>query len=400
MPWLVLALIPLAFALALPLSAIVRALGHRVGALDTPPIPGQVKAAPRRVPNTGGVAIVLAIALPLLSALALARLAAADTSGLGALAPHLPGIARETPAALVLIGGILLLHVLGLIDDRRPLGPFLKLSILAVPAILVPLLTGSRLLTLLDIPAGGPWLSFILTALWFLVVTNAFNFLDNMDGLSAGVAAVAGACLLAVALLAGQWFVAATLALLIGALLGFLVLNSPPASLFMGDGGSLVVGFLLAFLTVRATYIHPPAALPSPAASGSSWYGALVPLVLLAVPLYDFITVVLIRLRAHRSPFVGDLNHLSHRLVRLGLSRPAAVAVIVGATAVTALGAVFLNRATPAHAALIGAQTVLMLAVLALFEFAPRPSAIGGATAPGPGAVPASPAHPRETPRS
>src|SRR5207253_7517226 len=96
--------------------------------------------------------------------------------------------------------------------------------------------------------------SVTLTVLWIVAITNAFNFLDNMDGLSAGVAAVATTAFLITALLVGQWFVAATLALLLGALVGFLCFNFPPATIFMGDSGSLVIGFILAVLTVRTTF--------------------------------------------------------------------------------------------------------------------------------------------------
>src|SRR5256885_1450594 len=135
----------------------------------------------------------------------------------------------------------------------------LSLVLLAL-GISLPASAIARLLTLLDSHVGGPWLSITITALWFLVVTNAMNFMDNMDGLAAGVATVAASLFLAGTLLAPhpQWFVAACLALLIGACLGFLFFNWPRkggATIFMGDSGSLLLGFLLAFLTIRTTYV-------------------------------------------------------------------------------------------------------------------------------------------------
>ena len=97
----------------------------------------------------------------------------------------------------------------------------------------------------------------ILTVLWIAAVTNAFNFLDNMDGLSAGVAAVCTTAFLIATLSIQQWFVAASLPLLLGSLLGFLCFNFAPASIFMGDSGSLVIGLLLGTLTVRTTFLPP-----------------------------------------------------------------------------------------------------------------------------------------------
>ena len=99
--------------------------------------------------------------------------------------------------------------------------------------------------------------SILLATLWIVAITNAFNFLDNMDGLSAGVAAVCTTAFLVTTIVIHQWFVAATLALLLGALLGFLLCNFPPAKIFMGDSGSLVIGFILGVLTVRTTFLPP-----------------------------------------------------------------------------------------------------------------------------------------------
>jgi len=208
-------------------------------------------------------------------------------------------------------------------------------------------------------------MSVAVTVLWFAAITNAFNFLDNMDGLSAGVATICAALLLACALLSGQWFVAGVLALLIGALLGFLAFNFPPASIFMGDGGSLVIGFLLAFGSVRVTYTD----LDTPAATSGGWWAVLTPLVVLAIPLYDLTSVTLIRLSQGRSPFVGDTQHFSHRLVQRGLTRSAAVIVIYAGTLAAGLGGVLLTQVTHAwQAGLIAAQTAVILIMLALLE--------------------------------
>lgn len=363
---IVLALIPLAFILAALTTALVLRISLRLGALDTAPIQGQIKAAQRRVPNTGGIGIATAIALPILLGTTLLSIIgpAPDPDWIPQAARiHIPGMLDRLPMAWTLLVGIATLHLLGLIDDRKPLGALPKLAIMAAVATATVMLTDTRLLTMLDSVAGGSWLSILLTVLWFLTIINAFNFIDNMDGLSAGVAAIAAACLLSSSLIAGQWFVAGLAALVVGAAAGFLLFNMPPAKLFMGDGGSLVLGFSLAFLSVRATYLPIGQLEPQP-------YAFLTPLVILAVPLYDLLSVVLIRIRQRRSPFLGDCQHFSHRLVDLGLSRRSAVLVIWGCTLITALGGVALPTLKDWQALLVGAQTVLVLLVLAAFEHA------------------------------
>jgi UDP-GlcNAc:undecaprenyl-phosphate GlcNAc-1-phosphate transferase len=263
-----------------------------------------------------------------------------------------------------MLAAALLLHLMGLYDDRRPMGPRLKLALMLAAAAFAVLATDTRL----DPLVGGPWLSALITIVWIAAMVNAMNFIDNMDGLSAGVGSIACAAFLTVALIHGQWFIAGCFALLLGALLGFLAFNRPPASIFMGDAGSVVLGFLLAFLSVRITYLPADPARPAP------WHAVLTPLLVLAIPLYDFLSVTAIRLSQGRSPFVGDLQHFSHRLVDRGLTRPQAVLVIWGATAVTAIGGLALPSLAPWQAALVVAQTLVMLGVIALFEKWTRPA--------------------------
>src|SRR5205823_10859755 len=210
----------------------------------------------------------------------------------------------------------------------------------------------------------------ILTILWIAGITNAFNFLDNMDGLSTGVAAVCTVAFLVTALSIGQWFVAACLALLLGSLLGYLCFNFPPASIFMGDSGSLVIGFLLGVLTVRTTF------LPKGVNWAAGWYAVFAPVIVLAVPLYDLIVVSVIRLMRGKSPFVGDTNHFSHRLVARGMSRRTAVLCLYLITAATSIAAILLPHVdTTFGAVLIFCQTLLILGVVALLEQHPLPVA-------------------------
>ena len=329
MPALCALLVLVGLVVAIPATWAARAIGRRLNALDAPGVAGQVKEAPRRVPNTGGIGIFLGVAFPIVVALAAVNSGMADrfAAEFPSVAEHLPGLAARSADAFVLLGSLLVLHAVGLVDDRRPLGPFSKLGAMALVSAAAVYMTDTRLLTMLDTIPVGRAFSIALTVLWIIVITNAFNFLDNMDGLSAGVAAICASALLAAAIVAEQWFVGAALALLIGALLGFLVFNfpwraGPGASVFMGDGGALVVGFLLAFLSVRITWVGTATGPDGGAAAGvgAPAWGILMPVIALAVPLYDFASVTLIRLSQGRSPFVGDLQHFSHRLVKHGLS--------------------------------------------------------------------------------
>ncbi len=248
---------------------------------------------------------------------------------------------------------------------ERALGPYLKLFLqLAITTALV-VFFDLRALTVL-----GPIPSIVLSVLWIAGITNAFNFLDNMDGLSAGVGAVSATAFLVTTLSMPQpqWFVAAVLALLLGALIGFLFFNFSPATIFMGDSGSLIVGFILGALTIRTTFIP----VGTPPAAG--WYPVFAPLIVLAVPLYDLIVVSAIRIGRGKSPFVGDTNHLSHRLVARGMTRRTAVLCIYLMTAATSIAAILLIHVESTFGAmLIMLQTLLVLALVALLEQHPLP---------------------------
>ena len=368
MPWLILSLTAVSFTLSLAGTWLIKRVAPGIGFVDKP---GHRKIHRDPIPLGGGVAIFLAFALPIaagvLSLLAtpqatyFSREFPADDSLQAAL---VGGLRRQTPLALSILGAALVLHVMGLRDDRKALGPYPKLVVqLAVTTALVASFDSLRILTAL-----GSVPSVVLTVLWITAITNAFNFLDNMDGLSAGVAAVCTTAFLAAALSIEQWFVAASLALLLGALLGFLCFNFPPASIFMGDAGSLVVGFLLGVLTVRTTY------LPRGEEFGAGWYAVFMPVVVLAVPLYDLVVVSVIRIARGKSPFVGDTNHFSHRLVARGMSKRTAVLCIYLVTAATAIAAIILPHARSGYVAvLVFCQTLLILGVVALLEQHPLP---------------------------
>jgi len=359
------ALIGLSLLISAPTVAWLIGVGRRGGRMDQPGLESHKQHA-AAVPNIGGIGIFLAIALPLVAALAAGWFvpAARWTGPLEPVAVHIDGLRRQTPTALAVLGAMAVLHVMGLVDDRKPLGANVKLAVQLAVAVTLAWAFDMRVLELLDdaMPMGKA-ISIAASVLWIVVITNAMNMLDNMDGLSAGVGAIIASMYLGATLLGGQWFVASLCALLLGALLGFLVFNFPPARIFMGDGGSLVAGLLLSIISIRTTYFNP-----ADGVAPGAWYGLLMPMMVMAVPLYDFTSVCLIRLSQGRSPFVGDRNHFSHRLVRRGLSVRAAVVVIWLCAIATGLSGVMLSRLNNWQAALAAGQTLAVIMVLALLE--------------------------------
>jgi UDP-GlcNAc:undecaprenyl-phosphate GlcNAc-1-phosphate transferase len=363
-PWLAPTFLAIGLVLALPLTRFAIVWGRRIGALDSPGAPGHEKAL-RDVPNTGGIAIVFAWVVPVVASLAWVQLGGGMPDGWDAAR-----LRAGLPAIWAIVGAALWLHVAGRIDDRRALGVTPKLAAQLVPALALAWGFGLRPLTLLDAwGAGGHALSVALGVAWILLLVNAMNYLDNMDGLAGGVGLIAAALLAGALLVVQQWFVAALLALLVGVLAGFLVFNFPirggGARVFMGDGGSMPLGLLLAVLALRGVYIDPS---DPEYALGGRWYGVLTPIVVFAVPIYDLLATSWIRVREGRHPLVGDQRHLSHRLVARGFSPRAAVLVIWTLGAIVGLGGVGLGALAPWHAALVLLQVGLALALLAAAE--------------------------------
>ena len=274
------------------------------------------------------------------------------------LAEHVGGL-RERAGTMALVFGLATaVMLMGLADDRVGLGWAPRLG-LQVALAIVLVLSGVRI-TLFPPLADSHLLTGALTVFWVVGLTNAFNFLDNMDGLAAGVGLIAAGLFAGAQWAVGSLFVPAVLMALVGALAGFLVHNSSPARLFMGDAGSNFLGFLLGALTVLGTFTR----------AGYSRFAVLTPLLVMAVPLYDTASVILIRLREGRSPFRPDRSHFSHRLVDRGLSPVRAVWTIYLVTLAGGLGALLLHRpGTDAKAAaIVVAQTACLLGVVAILE--------------------------------
>jgi len=223
----------------------------------------------------------------------------------------------DFPGTLPELGGIFagasVILLVGMADDRRgEMGPLTKLAGQIV-ACTVLIVFGIKLAVF-----GVPWLDIPLTYLWVLGLTNALNLLDNMDGLSAGATSIAGAFFLLLAGLNGQVLVALLAAALVGSCLGFLIYNYNPASIFMGDTGSLSLGFMLAVLGMKLQ-IHNTQNL-----------SFLIAALVLSVPIFDTAFVVWRRVSEGRRITQGGKDHTSHRLVKLGLNQRQAVWVLYG----------------------------------------------------------------------
>lgn len=287
----------------------------RTGHVDDP---GARKIHAEPMPLAGGLAVITGFLVPILAGTAL-LLIARSSGRLPGLDPEAFGrleygfAARRTELAAILLGVVGML-VLGWLDDRHELPPSSKFAGQFLIALLVAA-AGVRIT--LFVPSLA--FSYVITVLWIVGVTNALNFLDNMNGLCAGIGAIAAAFFALAAARHGQYLVGAIALLGCGAFLGFLPWNYPRANAFLGDAGSHVAGFLLAVLAI----------LPSFYSSERPHTLAVVsPLLVLIVPLADLASVVWIRARLRRPPWIGDTNHFSHRLVRAGLSKPQAVALL------------------------------------------------------------------------
>ncbi len=338
----------LAFALSFLLTLGVRAFAPRMGLVD---LPREDRWHRRPVPRLGGVAIFLGFVAPLLL-----------FAG--------PGSDEAPPA---LLAGAAFVFLVGLLDDLRPLENRPKLTLLILSAFL-PVLLGVRFEIL------PPLLGVPLAAFWILGATNAFNWLDNMDGVAAGVAVIAAAGLVVLSL-DGAVHVALPALLLGASALGFLLHNFPPARIFMGDCGSGFLGFTLATLAVLGSHLNV----------GGVLLTVLVPGLILAVPIFDSAMVAVLRLLHGRPLFQGGRDHPAHRLVTLGLPERKVVLLLyalsaaAGAAGLAATGLHVLAGLTVSVLLALGfAALGLVLAEVRVYEG-------GGSTGDGDGREPRVP---------
>jgi UDP-GlcNAc:undecaprenyl-phosphate GlcNAc-1-phosphate transferase len=306
------------------------------------------------VPLGGGIAIFATIAIFSLAAVIFVK-APCGFSG-DKIATYLADFAARSQELLIIIACSAVLFVLGLWDDLKNLSPRTKLLVQFAAAFVAAYFADVRVELFIE----SRIITSILSAVWIVLIINVFNFLDNMDGASAGIAFIVSIILFFTAALSGQIFVSGFALIFAGALAGFLIFNFFPASIFMGDAGSFVVGFFVALLTLKTTYYE--------SAKADNWYVVLMPLVIMALPLYDFISVTALRISQGKSPFVGDTQHFSHRLKKRGLTEIQAVFTLYLATLATGLGAIILKIINSAYGLLVFVQMVLVLAIIAILE--------------------------------
>lgn len=306
-------------ALALFLTPLIGRGSTALGLVDAP---GGRKVHAQSVPRLGGVAVILAAALAL------------------AIVPGFLPRHRD-PAIWVamqpFVAGGLLIFLVGLVDDIRGVGPAAKLlvEVLAAAIMMASGLLIERVTILGNTWMLG-WLAYPVTAAWLVGVTNAFNLIDGVDGLAPGIAAIAGAACGAILIVRGHTAEAALLAAFVGAMLGFLVYNFEPASIFLGDSGSLVAGFLLSATAIAGWQ------------KGATALASAVPLLIFALPLADAASTLVRRALARPTPdrsltaimrqvVEPDREHIHHRLLGLGWSVRRTVIILYGVTAVLSM---------------------------------------------------------------
>ena len=273
-------------SICLVLTPVAMAVAVRNGVFDQP---HGHKSHGFPVPYLGGVAIIVAFA--------------ASVIGAAIIYPPESGVGELWVVLLLAVG----LAFVGLADDLRNLSPVVRIAAEVLCAVQLWRMDAGITLT------GDQIFDLALTVLWVVGITNAFNLLDNMDGLAAGQAAVCAMTIFAVASANGQFLVAALAIALAGCAVGFLRHNFYPARIYMGDGGALFIGFLIAYLGIKLRF------------ESSVSRSFLVPVLICSIPIMDTTLVTISRFSTGRSPFQGGQDHLSHRLVKIGLRIPAAV---------------------------------------------------------------------------
>jgi UDP-GlcNAc:undecaprenyl-phosphate GlcNAc-1-phosphate transferase len=290
----------------------------RTGLVDDP---GHRKIHHTPIPLAGGLAVLTGILVPLVGAF-IASMLRAQFQGVDELTY---GLEQRVFQLGAIVFGAVTVVVLGWLDDKHELKPLPKF---AGQLFVASLIAAAGIRITLFVPS--PAFSFAMTVLWLVTVMNAFNFMDNMNGLCSGLGAIGAGYFAAISAMHGHYLVAGLAFLTCGALIGFLPYNFPSARAFLGDAGSHLTGYLLGVMAILP-HFHTP--------ENPRRWAVLTPLLVLAVPLLDLARVVIVRWRMGKPFYVGDTNHISHRLVQAGFSKTKAVvilwicAVLIGATA-------------------------------------------------------------------
>ena len=352
MIWVFIPVFTIAFLLCVALCPLFRSLALRYGYMDIPDIERKQHAKP--VPYGGGLAIITSF-LIMCAGLYVASRFLPEGWFPAEIRIHLKGFRGKTGSLLIIAGGGFFLGLMGFIDDIKPIKEVLKLLIQFSIAALM-WWAGFRITA--HIPFWPA--SLAITVFWIAGISNSFNFLDNMDGLSAGVAFIVALLFYLFGIQTGQLFVAGYFLIVAGCALGFLVFNFPPASLFLGDCGSLFLGFLISMGAVVSTFSTPDVSnriLP-----------LLVPIIICSLPIFDTLSVIVIRISRGKPLFKGDRNHFSHRLLKLGMDKRTVLLTIYLVVAGVGLSSFYLVKLNAAESFLALFQAVCIFSIIVLLE--------------------------------
>jgi len=330
-----------AFVLAGLLTWPTRKLAIRIGAMDRPNLDRKTQKEP--VPYLGGISIAITIFVISYAAIAINN----------------PTSEKFKLASYVLIPA-LILGLMGLIDDLKGLNALPRLAIQTIAAVFVSIILIQT--ETMGFAFGNQSVDVVVTILWIVGICNSINFFDNLDGGAAGTVAAATIGIFFIAFGEGQELISALAILTAGATCGFLLWNKVPAKIYMGDAGALFLGLILATLTIRMD----PGITPN-------WQSIAIPVILLAIPILDTTVAVVSRIYRGFSPLEGGKDHLSHRLVRIGMKPKNAAVTLWIASAISSLVAVVIYY----HAGTAGGTIVLGFAaiwLLALYSFLRIPS--------------------------
>jgi UDP-GlcNAc:undecaprenyl-phosphate GlcNAc-1-phosphate transferase len=344
------------FGLCVMLVPLAQRLAFRLNIIDHPH--GR-KAHVQPRPLLGGLAIYVAFTVTLFGHIA-GFLVFKNTNwfsaNFGFLADQAEHFEEVFPKLFAIWGGGTLMSILGFIDDWKGVGFSYKIKF-AVQILAAGLLVLAGVRT--DF-MPSTILNALVTIVWVIGITNSFNLLDNMDGLSSGIAVIAASVFLVITAAQAQVFSAMIFAVYAGSALGFLFYNFNPAKIFMGDTGSLFLGYVIAALTITSSYVVPQSVNLLP---------VLLPLLILSLPIFDTLSVMFIRWREGRPLFVGDRRHFSHRLVDLGMTHRGAVVFIYLVALCVGVAAALLPYLPLWGQILVFLQTLAIYAMITILMF-------------------------------
>ena len=309
------------FGAALCLTPLTRQIAMRLGVTASP---SKRNIHSRHMPLMGGAAIYLAFVLSVM---------------LFSPPDHLIELGA-------IVAGATLLAWIGYLDDRRHLSPRIRLLVMTVAAT-VAILSGVQIRLF-----NSPLVDIPLTLFWIVALINAVNWIDNMDGLAAGTAAITAGFFLLLALSQGQILVSMLAAAIFGSALGFLIYNYNPSSTFMGDMGAYTLGFVLAVLAIKLKFAAQPLNV--------TW---MAPVLVLALPILDINLAIFTRLLERRPLMLGGTDHVSHRLLRLGLTQRQTLTLLYLFSGVYGLVALAISQAEVERALVIGGGALATLVV-------------------------------------